>query len=258
MGNSNSIDLKYYGFRIYKIIKDGPLDKVGGLRELEDFIIPPQKYEKKIEFSKFLHERKGLKTELSVYSMRTRKFKKIEIIPDDSWTEDKSLGLLGANVRYENWSIAHENVLRVLKVTKNGLLDRAGVVEKDDYIIAIKRIDSDIVSLNQEDKDPLELFGELLEALIDKDVQLFLYNRNSNYRLIDLHLKRTDKGELLGCDLGRGKLHEFPREYTIITDSINQPDQTKELHSESINIEQLDSGNINAENPDEKETVKAI
>ena len=41
MLENNSSNTSQFGFRIYKIIKDGPLDK-GGAKELTDFIIPPQ------------------------------------------------------------------------------------------------------------------------------------------------------------------------------------------------------------------------
>ena len=66
MGNDIPVDHKYYGFRIYKIIKDGPIDRVKSLVELEDFILPPEKCDKALDFTKFLHKKKGVQIKLNV------------------------------------------------------------------------------------------------------------------------------------------------------------------------------------------------
>ena len=213
MGNyTTAIDSKYYGFRIYKILENGPISKVGSIKELEDFIIPPEGFDKKLEFSKFLAKNNGKTINLSIYSIRTRSIRTIDLTPDDKWTEDKSKGFLGANVRYENWAMAHKNVLRFIDIKSNSLIDQAGIVKNEDFLIAMKRLDSDIISLNQDEKNPLELFEELLNACMDTEVEFIIYNKLKGYKSIHLTLIQQKNGDLLGCDLAYGQLHEFPQE----------------------------------------------
>ena len=208
----NSIDTKYYGFRVYEIIPGGPIDESKSVIELEDFIIPPERIDKKIEFSKYLHKNKNFPISINVYNIKTRSIRQINVTPKHGWTNDEKAGLLGVYVRYENWALAHKNVLRIIKVKHNSIFEKAKVIPKDDYIVGIKRIDTDIISLNQEEKDPISYFSEILESFLNYEVIIYMYNRNTGYKKVNTVLIKSLNGELLGCDLAYGQLHEFPKE----------------------------------------------
>lgn len=208
---NSSINYKEYAFRIYKVIKGGPLEKAGELTELEDFILTPKGYETQDQFSKYLQRRKGIKTKLSIYSMASRQISTINIIPDDSWTNDKSLGLIGAKVRYEKWIDAHLKVLRVTNVYKKSQLERLGIRSPDDYIIALKRKDGDTVSLNHYEKEPIKYFQEIMTLLENQSIDLYIYNSSTdNYRTVSFLLKKDSNGHILGGDLSIGEGNQFP------------------------------------------------
>ena len=46
INESIPIDEKNFGFRLYKVFPNGPLDKVG-LKEIENFLIPPEEIYKR-------------------------------------------------------------------------------------------------------------------------------------------------------------------------------------------------------------------
>lgn len=238
MGNSQQIDTRFYGFRIYEILKNGPLDKTNQFKELEDFIVPPGGWEReRSDFSKYLSSRKNIPTELNVYSIQTRSFRSIIIVPDDTWSESTKKGCLGANVRYENWAIAHKNVLRIVDIKPFSELSKLDVVKNDDFIVAIRKKDCEIISLNQEEKDPLSYFSDIISALIGNNVELILYNVNNGFKSVEINLTKKENGQILGCDLAYGQLHEFPQVITYLnTNSNNLSSDTKKLsNNDNIN-----------------------
>lgn len=238
MGNSQQIDTRFYGFRIYEILKNGPLDKTNKFKELEDFIVPPGGWEReKSDFSKYLSSRKNIPTELNVYSIRTRSFRSIIIVPDDTWCESNKKGCLGANVRYENWAIAHKNVLRIVDIKPFSELSKLDVVQHDDFIVAIRKKDCEIISLNQEEKDPLSYFSDIISALIGNNVELILYNVNNGFKSVEISLNKKENGQILGCDLAYGQLHEFPQVITYLNINIddNSSSDKKKLNNNNIN-----------------------
>ena len=132
--------------------------------------------------------------------------------PKDGWGNSKSL--IGANVRYENWAVAHKNVLRVIKVNENSPL-KENLIPGDDFVIALRKKDHEIISLNQEEKDPLSFFSDSIEAMIGEEIQIFVYNIVTKYKSFYIKLLKKENGEILGCDLAYGSLHEFPQEITL-------------------------------------------
>lgn len=237
--STDKIDTKYYGYRIYRILPNGPLSKVNTITELEDFIIPPLGMENdKVSFNKYLSSRKDLPTDLQLYSIKTRSFSTITIKPSDDWCKDLSTkSFLGANVRFENWAIAHKNVLRITKIKPNSVFVGKNIIPNDDFIIALKRIDSDIISLNQEDKEPLSFFSELIDVLENSEVEFIIYNQKTHYKSVVVKLERKKNGEILGCDVAYGQLHAFPQKLDYMNDSNLNIDNKSKFYNDNKNTE---------------------
>jgi hypothetical protein len=108
---------KNFGFRIYKIFNKSPLKNLG-IKELSDFIIPPNEiYERKMSFRQYLKEKINQKIKLKIYSLLTRSFKEFEILVNGIDNEEE--GILGCSVHFENYISAERKLLHVLKVKKN-------------------------------------------------------------------------------------------------------------------------------------------
>ena len=144
-------DSQRYGYRIYTLVKNGPLF-LSKVSELSDFIIPSQEViDKKISFSDWISSIANKELNLRIYTLKTRTFKDIIIKTNDKNNND---GILGASVRYENWSISHKKVLHILKVEENSFAEKIGIIPEKDYIVAVRPSGHQILSLNIEDKDP--------------------------------------------------------------------------------------------------------
>jgi hypothetical protein len=209
---SSLIDDKLFGFRVYKIAEGGPLHSAG-VRELEDFLIPAQEvFNSKIPFYEYVKKNSSKKIDLNIYSLLKRHFYTIQIIPNLEWSPNRDQGHLGASVRYENWSTADRCLLRVVKVREFSPADKKlGLVAGEDFIIALRPENEDILTLNKDFTDPLTIFTNYLSLYINKNVEFFIYNCNKGSRHVTILLEE----EVLGCDVAYGKLHEFPRLKTI-------------------------------------------
>ncbi len=210
-------DSKFFGLRIYKIFKGGPLAE-SGLTELDNFIIPPDDVLfQKISFHEYIKSNINKIISLQIYSVIKRFFYTIEVIPRNDLGDPKN-GFLGACVRYENWSTAHTNLLRVIKVKENSISESILKLNPlDDYIISIRPEDKDFITLNKDKSDPMTVFQEVLQDNIANFIEVFIYNVKTGPRSIRLFLEQKN-GEILGCDVAYGRLHELPRIYNEVTD----------------------------------------
>jgi hypothetical protein len=204
----SSLDEKYYGFRVYKVADNGPLAKAG-VRELEDFIIPPSEvFSNKIPFYEYVRQYANKPITLNIYSLSKRYFSTLEIIPTDDWTPKKDQGYLGASVRYENWSTADRLLLRVLRVNQNSIAHKIlNLTPQEDFIIALRPDGEDIITLNKDSLDPLTMFTNVLTLYKNKTIEFFIYNCKQGARNIKISMDE----DCLGCDVAYGKLHEFPK-----------------------------------------------
>ena len=76
---SNIQDPLNSGYRIYHLIKNGPLDN-HGINELSDFIIPPiEVLENKIPFIDWVTSNAGKELSIKIYSLKTRNLKELTI-----------------------------------------------------------------------------------------------------------------------------------------------------------------------------------
>ena len=213
---SNVQDPLNSGYRIYHLIKDGPLDN-NGISELSDFIIPPKEVlENKIPFIDWVTSNAGKKINIKIYSLKTRNLKEISINANEKNSKD---GILGGSVRYENWSIAHKKVLHITNVEKNSFGDeKLHLIPEEDYIIAVQPIDHQIISLNFEESDPLSILAMIIQSSKGKECNFYIYNVKKGARK-ECALIGLEPSFKLGIEGAYGALHEFPFEEIINDDN---------------------------------------
>ena len=209
MGGAESVQSneKYNGFRIYKLIPNGPLEK-SNLKIIDDFIIPPEElFLKKIPFCDWVKEKADQTIKLQIYSLSKRAIKEIEIKVNPIGSPE---GFLGGSVRFENYQTAERKVLHALKVKEKSFAkEQLGLTPFEDYLIAIRPNKGDILSLNKTIGNPLELFSEMIKANLGKECEFYIYNKNKGGRCVTAKIAGDGSFEL-GCDVAYGKLHEFP------------------------------------------------
>jgi hypothetical protein len=242
---SHAIEEKYYGFRIYRLNPFGPLFKAG-LRELEDFIIPPDEvFDNNIPFYEFVRRNANKPVNLQIYSVSKRVFFHVDLIPNNTWGTPED-GFLGAAVRYENWSSAHHNLLRVIRVKEGSNAEKMGLVANEDYIIALKAEGGDIITLNNDNIDPLTNFSNILATSVGKNIEFFVYNFKTGAKTCSVQLVEKNN-EILGCDVAYGKLHEFPKVIEMI--DVNRKDDGERLRNaiESLDVSPMKEKRVDTE-----------
>ena len=209
MGGSESgvLDPLNNGYRIYHLIKNGPLD-VNGINELSDFIIPSKDVlENKFSFVDWVTSNAGKELKIKIYSLKTRTLKELTIKANEKNSKD---GILGGSVRYENWSIAHKKVLHIISVEpKSFAEEKLHLISNEDYIIAVQPIDQQIISLNLEESDPLSILGMIIQNSKGKECKFYIYNKKLGAR-IENAIIGVDDDFKLGIEGAYGALHEFP------------------------------------------------
>ena len=195
------------GYRIYHLIKNGPLD-VNGINELSDFIIPPKDVlENKVPFVDWVTSNAGKELKIKIYSLKTRSLKELTIKANEKNSKD---GILGGSVRYENWSIAHKKVLHIISVEPNSFGEKKlHLISNEDYIIAVQPIDQQIISLNVEESDPLSILGMIIQNSKGKECNFYIYNKKLGARRENVVIGVDDDFKL-GIEGAYGALHEFP------------------------------------------------
>jgi hypothetical protein len=229
------------GFRIYKLIKDGPLDK-GGLKELTDFILPPQEIlEQKNTFHEWIQSLADQTVKIKVYSLLTRNFKTVEIKTNPKESKE---GILGAGVKFENYENADKKLLHVISVVENSFAqNKLGLIPNDDYIIAVKGNNTPIISLNINEYNPLEVLNMVINNNRGNNLTFYIYNVKSGPRFVEVNIEK-ENDFVLGCDVAYGALHDFPK---IQDDIIEEMDKEKEVGNSSI-----EAANSNSERIEEK------
>jgi hypothetical protein len=210
-----NINPKEYAFRIYKIYNFSPLKRLE-IKELSDFIIPPNELETKhITFKEYIKENTNKKIKLKIFSLLYRKVKEIEIEIND--TINNREGVLGCEMNYENFIQAQEKLLHVIKVKENSFAKNyLNLEELNDYIITLKPEDSDFQPLNGSYENPIDAFSNIIKNNIGKKCDFYIYNKNMGARVINVNIPNDEMFEM-GCDVAFGKLHEFPLDNSVIS-----------------------------------------
>ena len=223
MGNTDSkLDKKSSGYRIYKLFQEGPLYKAG-LRELEDFIIPPMEInEFDNDIREFLIKNLEKEIDLKIYNIKCKKFSYIKVTPSLNWKKS-GIGFLGANICYENYIKAEINLLRVLKVSPNTLSHKIELIPSEDYIIGVKPEKDNIIPLNSNNgTDPILLFKNILKTNSKRNIELYIYNSKKGPKEIKLNLAMKIN-ENFGCEVIYGREHEFPLDEISTLSQIYSP-----------------------------------
>ena len=206
-----NINPKEYAFRIYKIYNFSPLKRLE-IKELSDFIIPPNELETKhITFKEYIKENTNKKIKLKIFSLLYRKVKEIEIEIND--TINNREGVLGCEMNYENFIQAQEKLLHVIKVKENSFAkDSLYLIENQDYIIGIKNLsEGKYYSINNDNINNLIVgFIEILNKNKGKECEFYIYNIKRGIKIILTKIS-DEENFSLGCDVAYGKVHEFPK-----------------------------------------------
>ena len=241
-------DNSLFGFRIYTIIKDGPLDKAGA-KEITDFIIPPDEVlNQKNTFKDWILSIADQTIKIRIYSLLTRNFKMIEVKTNKSDSKD---GVLGAGVKFENYENAEKKLLHVISVMENSFAqNKLGLTPNDDYIIAAKGKNTRIISLNIEEYNPLEILNMMISNNKGSDLLFYIYNKKNGSRTVEVNID-NEEDFTLGCEVAYGALHEFPKIENEIIEEI-----PKEKKIIEIKNEEKSENNENIELNENKEIQK--
>ena len=222
---NSSQDSKKYAYRIYTIIKNGPLDK-SGANELTDFIIPPDEViTNQITFEEWVQTHSNQEIILSFYSLLTKKFRDLKIKTNPLGSKE---GVLGVSVQRENWTVANKKILHIISVNEDSFAQKElGLIPFEDYIVGVKCKSSPIIPLNNDDFSPLEILGEVIRKNKGNPVKFYIYNRIKGPRDITATIG-DDYYFTLGCDGAFGALHMFPS-----IDMENAEQNNAELNNDS-------------------------
>eukprot|EP00826_Nyctotherus_ovalis_P012484 TRINITY_DN13307_c0_g1_i4.p2 TRINITY_DN13307_c0_g1~~TRINITY_DN13307_c0_g1_i4.p2 ORF type:complete len:205 (+),score=56.19 TRINITY_DN13307_c0_g1_i4:155-769(+) len=182
------------GYRITSIDPDSPLSNLG-IEPMLDFIVYADVV---TPFEEYLSNNENKETTIKLYNIVTREFRELTATPR-KWQGE---GLLGVNVRFEDYVTAHARAIHVLNFYVNSPLHKAGFVNYKDYILGT----------DESGFDSIEQFKKCIASHDKKDVTLWVYNAEE--RKVRKTTLRPDKdwgGQgMLGGDIGFGALHSLP------------------------------------------------
>lgn len=200
MGTSEST----CGFRLIYIAESSPAEKAGLVSYL-DFIVSANGIPLSPDqtLSTIVNKSVNCKVLLKVYNVLSEDFRTVEVTPSNSWggeveSSNKNLqspgnkaethprGLLGASVRWENWSNCEG--IRVLEVAPGSNAQKYGLQVERDYILGTEQ-----TSIND--------YGSLEQVLTSKSkFDLYVYSTaTGKVRRIQFENCKT-----LGCTVGEG------------------------------------------------------
>ena len=152
-----------------------------------------------VDFPALLEQFKGKTLQLLVWNIKCQQQRLVDIVPNDDW---EGAGLLGVTIRLDNYAGAQDRLIRILSVETNSPAAIAGLVTAQDYLLGT----------TTHSFDSTKVLATVLEQNVDKVVELYVYNTNSDkVRVVALMptLAWGGKG-LLGAEVGTGYLHRLP------------------------------------------------
>lgn len=195
MGNEN--ETMGRGYRILSVLPESPMSNLG-VEPMLDFIILTGEEEIAIGFNSFVARLENKEVELTFYNIASRLKWKAKVTPR-KW---KGMGLLGVDLREEDFTTAHSRVLRVLNFFVNSPLQKAGFKSFSDFILGTEHY------VFQDIQD----FENFIRKHDNDLVKLYVYNsEDCNIRIVELTPnKRWGGSGYLGGDIGSGHLHSLP------------------------------------------------
>jgi len=189
------------GYHVLQVAPNSPGERAG-LVPYFDFIVSVNghmldKEDKLLENT--LKDSVGKEVDLLVYSSRYEQYRKVKVIPSDTWG---GAGVAGISIRFCSFSNATAHVWHILDVYPNSPASIACLEPHTDYIVGTV----DLLFNSSED------FYTLVRGSIGKSVPLYVYSSKTNrVRLVDIQPNRTWGGNgCLGCDVGYGYIHRIP------------------------------------------------
>jgi hypothetical protein len=220
MGNDQEKPIK--GYRILSVDPGSPFSGIT-IHPMLDFIVYPLTTTAEIpgEFEQYVAANENKEIELTLYNIVARNKRNIKVMPK-KW---QGSGLLGVNIRFEDYAFAHTRVLRVLNFYVDSPLHKAGFKQKTDYILGTDKFSF----------DNLEDFGVYIREQNKKKVQVHVYNSaDSSVRKLEVIPDDQWGGVgVLGGDIAYGELHYIPQKdiintkETIVTENIIVKEEKK-------------------------------
>ena len=158
------------------------------------------------DFLSTLSRSESKEVSLTIYNMLHRKKRTIKMIPNRNWPQADSL--LGILIRYEDYSNAHERVLRIADIKPNSPAQLAELIIEDDYILGSPQyLYKDVYDLSN--------FIELTQESAIKSLEIGVFNIKTKEVRSTLILPNKNWGGkgFLGCEFGLGILNALPYIY---------------------------------------------
>jgi hypothetical protein len=196
MGNGSETMSK--GFRILSVLPESPMS-VLKIEPMLDFIIFPGEVNQIMSFDAFIAQNENKEVEFNFYNVASQTIWKGKITPR-KW---KGKGLLGVNIREEDYTTAHSRAIRVLNFFMNSPLHKAGFKPFSDYILGTQ-------FLAFED---LEEMQNYVRAHDNQPIEIVVYNSDDGKcrNVILTPNKKWGGTGSLGGDIGYGHLHSLPK-----------------------------------------------
>lgn len=115
MGGTESSLYPNHGYRILKIATDSPITKTD-IQPMLDYICYEPSSENDITFSEIIEKNIEKEMDMVVYNLISQDKRIVKITPSKKWGGPS---LLGASIRYEDYSNAHRQVAYVANVYDN-------------------------------------------------------------------------------------------------------------------------------------------
>ena len=212
-GNVDDFDgVETLGYRVLGVQPNSPAS-AAGLVSFFDFLIGAdqkmllgsgeeleegEEYDD-IDFPALLEKFKVKTLQLLVWNIKCQEKRLVDIVPSDDW---EGAGLLGVTIRLDNYAGAEDRLIRILSVEHNSPAAIAGLVSSQDYLLGT----------TTHSFDSTKVLAAVLEAHVDRVVELYVYNTNSDkVRVVALMPTWSWGGNgLLGAEVGTGYLHRLP------------------------------------------------
>ncbi len=186
------------GYRVLSVAPGSPLGNVGLVPMLDFLVYPdPEGPEQQgHSFGDMLASNLNRSITLSVFNMASQQIRKVTFTPR-KWQGE---GLLGLEVRPENYATASQRVIRVLSAPSNSPALMAGFIPEQDYIVAAgTKVFADLGE-----------FVSFVRAHNHQPIDFQVYNNSSGLRKVTA-TPNSDWGNrgLLGGSFGSGMRHSL-------------------------------------------------
>lgn len=116
---------------------NSPLE-VAGIKPMLDFFCYDPETMGELGFYEWIESYKDKPMILTVYNLISQTTRDVQVIPNLNWGGNS---LLGADVRFEDYTFAHASVYYVEDVQANSPAEKAGIKAQSDYIVGCNEME---------------------------------------------------------------------------------------------------------------------